>query len=62
MTSYPAAKKTGTRIGYRAIVSSASPNVVPPAAIIIVIRTIRMYSFPFVIFDRTAIAELNAPI
>ena len=42
ITSYPAARNTGTRIGYRAMVSSARPKVVPPAAIIMLIKIIRI--------------------
>ena len=37
-------EKTGIKIGKKAIVSSAKPKVVPPAATRVVTKTIRIYS------------------
>ena len=44
------------------MVSSASPNVVPPSDIRKVINTISRYSFPFVALERLAKPASNAPL
>ena len=62
IASYPATINTGTSIGYKAIVSSASPNVVPPSAIKKVTIIISRYSFPFVNLDRLANPASKAPL
>ena len=60
--SYFAAKNTGIKIGKKAIVSSAKPNVVPPAATRVVTKIIRMYSWPFNSFTSQEIPASKAPV
>ena len=62
IASYPLATNIGISIGYKAMVSSANPKVVPPKAISDVTNTTNKNSFPFVLFDEAAIPASNVPV
>ena len=49
-------------IGYKAMVSSANPKVVPPNAISATTNTTNKNSFPFVLFDKAAIPASKVPV
>ena len=61
IVSYPASRKTGIRIGYMAIVSSARPKVVPPREIRPITRMINRTCLPLIFLDKACIPELIAP-
>ena len=62
ISSYFAAMKMGIKIGKKAMVSSARPKVVPPAAIKVVTRIISRYSLPYKALPSQEIPASKAPV